>query len=301
MIVSLIQVDYRIINPKSMTMGELYGSFDPISHEWSDGVLANSFREQASATDENRKWLIFDGPVDAIWIENMNTVLDDNKKLCLMSGEIIQMSQKMNLIFEPEDLEVASPATVSRCGMIYMEPHQLGWKPLMESYLSSIPDCVREHNRNKYSALFEDQKELIRSLFNWLVQPCFDFIRHDCKRFVVTSSLHLVHSLLNLYTCLLDEFINEVDGDTVPVSQSTVWLPCLFMFSLVWTLGGTMNGDSRKKFDVFFRTLVSGTDQDHPRPKIIKLAKVTKQNNFRPMCIILFIVYCRITCFPSEG
>uniref|UniRef100_A0A8C9Z1S3 Dynein axonemal heavy chain 3 n=1 Tax=Sander lucioperca TaxID=283035 RepID=A0A8C9Z1S3_SANLU len=243
----LYKVDYCIINPKAITMGQLYGCFDPVSHEWSDGVLATSYRDQAINTSENRQWIIFDGPIDAVWIENMNTVLDDNKKLCLMSGEIIQMSSKMSLIFEAADLEQASPATVSRCGMIYMEPQQLGWSPLRDSYMNTLPESLSTEHR-----------ELIVDLFDWLVQPCLDFIDRECRFVVQTSHIHLASSLMN--------------------QQITMWLQGLFVFAVVWTVGGTIAGNSRKKFDVFYRNLIMGMDDEHPRPKSIKL----KKNNIFP-------------------
>ncbi|XP_071671247.1 dynein axonemal heavy chain 3 isoform X2 [Patagioenas fasciata] len=262
-------VEYKIINPKAITMGQLYGSFDPVSHEWSDGVLANAFREQAASTTDHRKWIIFDGPVDAVWIENMNTVLDDNKKLCLMSGEIIQMNSKMSLIFEPADLEEASPATVSRCGMIYMDPQQLGWTPLKDSYMQTLPPHLQDEHR-----------ELVNDLFMWLVQPCLDFVHLHCKSFVQTSPIHLSYSLMKLYTCLLDEIkqSKEEEKESMSSQQIFLWLQGLFLFALVWTIGGIIDADSRKKFDLFYRDLLAGTINENPRPKSVKLTR----NNIFP-------------------
>lgn len=65
-------------------------------------------------------WIVCDGDIDPEWVESLNSVLDDNRLLTMPSGERIQFGPNVNFLFETHDLSCASPATISRMGMIFL-------------------------------------------------------------------------------------------------------------------------------------------------------------------------------------
>jgi dynein heavy chain len=125
------------LNPKVINSDELYGFINMASREWKDGILSNKMRALSEMPDENPKWLIFDGDLDATWIESMNSVMDDNKLLTLASNERIQLKAHMRMFFEIRDLNYATPATVSRAGILFISDSDgYQWRAFVRSWIA---------------------------------------------------------------------------------------------------------------------------------------------------------------------
>jgi dynein heavy chain, axonemal len=129
-----------IIDPKAVTSNELYGFVNPKTKDWKDGCLSVIMRNMNKCNppfkeSQKQKWLVLDGDVDPEWIETMNTVMDDNKVLTLVSQERIPLTPAMKLVIEVSNLSQASPATVSRGGVLFINESDVGWLPYFVSWL----------------------------------------------------------------------------------------------------------------------------------------------------------------------
>ncbi|TMW63012.1 hypothetical protein Poli38472_005630 [Pythium oligandrum] len=242
-------VHARVLNPKCISMGELYGEFNEVTQEWHDGLASTIMREAVADETEEIKWTVFDGPIDALWIENMNTVLDDNMTLCLANGERIKLKYEMKMLFEVMDLAAASPATVSRIGVVFMTATDLGWMPYIQSWMQQE---LTPPPRAFPPALLQRLESNIRLYMDKTLQ----FMRKKAVELVPTVDMNLITSFCRLFTALFSPDNGIAYAAMTPTDPSVLeLLDRVFAFSLIWSLGATMTVDLHEGFDVFIREL----------------------------------------------
>lgn len=272
-------------NPKALRAPEMYGEIDPLSGEWTTGVFAAMWAKYNNKANNYNTWIVADGPVDAIWIEDLNTVLDDNKLLTLANGDRIPMTDNVKLLFEVETLTNASPATVSRAGIIYVSDTDLDWAPVFEAWIRKRPAV---------------QQPILRDLQQkWLgkntptdVGHCIEFLSRHTKMVVPTVRVGMVTSFCALFAGLTDVETGGVnlaegpfamsEGDTrtldidmgsrnsgiIPGASTlealTIAMEKLFLYSLCWSLGALLEQEDRVKFHHWLTAL----DTNHLLPII---------------------------------
>ena len=204
------KIDYRTqrFNPKSIRSQEMYGEVDPTSGEWTTGVFAAMWAKYNNRNNAYNTWLIADGPVDAIWIEDLNTVLDDNKLLTLANGDRIPMTDNVKIMFEVETLVNASPATVSRAGIIYVSETDLDWSPPIKKWINTRPEPHQEHFVTFFDRYMSESVPTFPG-------KAYDFLNRNTHQVMPTSRSGSACGACNLLTGLCEDF--KFDPETMPV------------------------------------------------------------------------------------
>jgi dynein heavy chain len=217
------------MNPKAILDYQMFGKLDVATNDWTDGIFSSLWRKTLKKKGEYI-WIVLDGPVDAVWIENLNSVLDDNKCLTLANGDRISMSPTCKLIFEVHSLRNASPATVSRCGMIYIGVTALTWDVLLQSW---------------FKTRAQPEISVLEPLFNYAFNSVNTFFLFELHpKMIIARVNYLVNT-----TTLIAGLIPKCEGNKLQISSDH--LSRVFTFALFWSFGALLELDERKKLQTY--------------------------------------------------
>ncbi|XP_015211854.2 dynein axonemal heavy chain 17 [Lepisosteus oculatus] len=219
------------LDPKAVTCDELFGIINPATREWKDGLFSCIMRDLANITHSGPKWIVLDGDIDPMWIESLNTVMDDNKVLTLASNERIPLNPTMRLVFEISHLRTATPATVSRAGILYINPADLGWNPVVTSWIEK-----RE---------VQSEKANLMILFDKYLPACLEKLKFGFKKITPVPEITMVQTVLYFMECLLIP-------DNAPPDSSKELYELYFVFACIWAFGGAMFQDQLIDYRVEF-------------------------------------------------
>ncbi|NXK40473.1 DYH17 protein, partial [Piprites chloris] len=225
------------LDPKAVTCNELFGVIHPATREWKDGLFSTAMRDLANITHDGPKWIILDGDIDPMWIESLNTVMDDNKVLTLASNERIPLTPTMRLIFEISHLRTATPATVSRAGILYINPTDLGWHPIVTSWIET--------------RAVKSEKAVLMILFDKYLPPCLEKLKSEFKTITPVPEVTAIQTVLSLLECLLTP-------KNVPPDSPRERYELYFVFACAWAFGGALFQDQlvdhRQQFSKWWLT-----------------------------------------------
>ncbi|KAL9898323.1 dynein beta chain, ciliary [Glossina fuscipes fuscipes] len=233
----------NVLNPKALTNDELFGIVNAKTREWKDGLFSSIMRDQANMTQDNPKWIVLDGDIDPMWIESLNTLMDDNRILTLASNERISLKKEMRLIFEVGHLKAATPATVSRAGILYINTQDLSWSSYVVSWLETRTDLIE---RSILTTLFEKYyPRLMQHQQNFkriIPIPVIAMIQISCHLLesLLETSLKL-NSILVETSRLSQPCNSQHNNDTTEIMETHLTL--MFTYATMWGFGSILHED----------------------------------------------------------
>jgi dynein heavy chain 1 len=270
----------HVIDPKSISKEVLYGHLDPNTREWTDGLFTHILRkiiDNVRGEINKRQWIIFDGDVDPEWVENLNSVLDDNKLLTLPNGERLGIPPNVRIMFEVQDLKFATLATVSRCGMVWFSEDVLTAEMIFENFmqklrnipvddgdddsmLATITGKPGQDTEEEVSPSLQVQRDIAAILQPYLVP---DGLVNKCLQYAFTldhvmdfTRLRALGSLFSMINQTVRNILTyNHNHQDFPMQQDQLerHIPKSLVYSILWSMGGDGKLKVRKELGDFIR------------------------------------------------